>query len=161
MATQISYLADHPEHLETITKWYWDEWDRHEGWDIERSRAFAKAGCNKDKLDIVLIALNEDQECVGTIQLRKEWGIGSEIPEHLKQYSPWLGSLYVRGDYRGGRIGFDLCEALEKAAKKIGIKKCYVATAHLDKFFKLKNGVVVDETHFANEDMRVYEFSIG
>ncbi len=161
MSYGIAYLADHPNHLGTIAQWYWNEWDRHEGWELSRSFEFAKNGCNKDKLDIILIAINEQKECIGTIQLRKKWGLGAEIPEHLKQYSPWLGSLYVHPDHRGGRIGFDLCEALKEAALNIGIKKCYAATSHLDKFFKLKNGVVVDETHFANEDMRIYEFSLG
>ena len=161
MPYEITYLANHPHHTDTVAKWYWEEWDRHEGWELSRSFQFAKNGCHKDKLDIVLIALNEINECIGTIQLRKKWGIGNEAPKHLKKYSPWLGSLYVRPDHRGARVGFDLCSALEQAAIGIGIKKCYAATSHLDKFFKLKNGVIIENTHFANEDMRVFEFSIG
>ena len=160
MSYSIDYLADHPRHLPTVAQWYWQEWDRHEGWDIDRSTAFAAQGCNKDKLDIILIALNDTQDCVGTIQLRKEWGLGAEIPAKLCQYTPWLGSLYVHPDHRFERIGYDLCTEIEKTAKAIGIKKCYAATAHLDAFFKTQNGVTIDTVHFANEDMRIYQFSL-
>lgn len=59
MSYSIAYLADYPQHVALISKWYWDEWDQYEGWDIQRSREFAKMGMNKDKLDMVLIALNE------------------------------------------------------------------------------------------------------
>ncbi len=160
MAYSIEYLADHPHHLDTVVNWYWNEWDQYEGWDIERSRRFAEQGLNKNKLDIILIATNDNDECCGTIQLRKEWGISDEIPENLKQYSPWLGSLYIAPLSREGRLGFDLCKALEKTARNIGIKKCYAATSHLDKFFTNQNGVVIGETNFANEQMRIYEFTV-
>jgi len=161
MSYEISYLTDHKHHINQVAKWYWDEWDRHEGWKLSRSLEFAENGCNKDKLDIILIALNEQKECVGTIQLREKWGLGNEAPEALNKYYPWLGSLYVHPDYRNNGLGFDLCVALEKAALNIGIEKCYAATSHLDNFFKLRNGSVIDQTHFANEDMRIYEFSLG
>lgn len=161
MPYEITYLADHPDHLETIATWYWEEWDQHEGWNIDRSKEFAKNGCNKDKLDIILLALNEQNKCLGTIQLRQDWGLGNETPEKLKQYNPWLGSLYVDPDYRGKTIGADLCKALMKEATRIGIKKCYAATAELDNFFKLKGGQEIDEVDFAGQHMRVYEFSLG
>lgn len=160
MPYEIKYLADHLNHIDTVAKWYWDEWDQHEEWDFSRSYQFVKNCCNKNKLDIILIALNEAQDCIGTIQLRRKWGLGAEPPKNLKQYTPWLGSLYVHPEYRNKKLGFELCSALEKAALDIGIKKCYAATSHLDSFFKFKNGVIVNETHFANEDMRIFEFSL-
>ncbi|MEM6812562.1 MAG: GNAT family N-acetyltransferase [Pseudomonadota bacterium] len=161
MSYEIEYLADHPHHLPTVAKWYWQEWDRHEGWDIERSTSFAEQGCNKDKLDIILIAMNDSQDCIGTIQLREEWGLGDEIPQKLREYSPWLGSLYVHPDYRFKKLGFDLCEQIKKAAIEIGIKSCYAATSHLDQFFKLRNGVKIDSVNFANEDMGIFKFSLN
>lgn len=160
MTYKIAYLADHTKHLDTIAKWYWDEWDKHEGWTLDRSTQFAKQGCNKNKLDIILLALSQSGECLGTIQVRQEWGIGDETPENLKQYKTWLGSLYVREDWRGTKIAYDLCASLKEAIQKIGIEKCYAATGHLDNFFKMQKGHVIDETFFANEQMRIYEFSL-
>lgn len=160
MPYTIAYLADHKHHLETVSRWYWEEWDKHEGWILERSLKFAEQGCNKDHLDIILIALNETDECLGTIQARKEWGIGEEIPNNLKQYSPWLGSLYVREDQRGTKLAYDLCHAIKQSIIKIDIKNCYAATGHLDNFFKTQKGNVIDETFFANEQMRIYAFSL-
>lgn len=161
MSYEITYLADHPHHLDTIAKWYWEEWDKHEGWNIERSLKFAKNGCNKNRLDIILLAVNEEDECLGTVQLRQNWGLGNETPEKLKQYSPWLGSLYVHPEHRGKTIGSDLCKALMQATQDIGIKKCYAATAELDNFFKLKGGENIDEIDFAGQHMRIYEFFLG
>lgn len=159
MNEKIVFLADYPEHLNTIAKWYWEEWDRHEGWNYERSYQFAQNGCNKDQLDIILVALSQNDECIGTIQLRNEWGIGEEIPDKLKKYSPWLGSLYVKKEYRGGKIAHNLCDALENVLTNMNITRFYAATGHLDSFFKAKKGIVIDDIIFANEQMRIFEFS--
>lgn len=161
MSYTIEYLANHPEHLDTVAQWYWDEWDRHEGWNIERSRQFARQGMNKDKLDMVLVALNEEKDCVGTIQVRKEWGLGNETPDFLKKYSPWLGSLFVRKEDRCNNVAPKLCRQLLSELMTLKIQNCYAATSHLDSFFMAHNGKNIGDVHFAGEDMRIYEFNVG
>lgn len=160
MSYTLSYLVDHPEHLNTVANWYWQEWDKHEGWDQERSKKFAEKGMNRDYLDVNMIALNEQNECIGTIEIREKWGLPGESGEDLNKYSPWFGSLFVEPNYRGSRLAFDLCSMAGDTLKRIGYTQCHAATSHLDSFFINRGGHKIDETKFANESMRIYKFSL-
>jgi len=160
MSYTLSYLHDHPEHIDVVAKWYWDEWDRHEGWSLERSTAFAKKGLNKDYLDINMIALNDQNKCIGTIEIREKWGLPGEDGEYLNKYKPWFGSLFVKPEYRGSALAYGLCVMAGDTLKRIGYNKCHAATSHLDKFFINMGAQQIDGTTFANEKMRIYEFSL-
>ncbi len=153
MPYSISYLADHPKYIETVGQWYWQEWDRHEGWDVKQSIEYAKKGCNKDKLDLTLIALNEKNECVGTIQIRKE-----SLLKDFSSLSPWLGSLYVTPAHRNEKVSFMLYKKLMSILSTLNIKTAYAFTTNLQKFFLRHGGEQIGQTIYAEKEVNVFSF---
>lgn len=155
MPYSIAYLADHPEHVRIIGKWYWQEWDRHEGWNIEQSIAYAKEGCHKDKLDLTLIALNEKNECVGTIQAMKK-----SFLNDFQHLSPWLGSFYISPAHRRNRVAFMLYKKLMEILSKLDIEEAHAFTPNLQKFFTRHGGQQIGTTDYAGKTVNVFSFSM-
>ncbi len=150
---KIAYLADHPEHIETVGRWYWEQWDRYEGWDIESSIAYAREGTNKDKLDMTLIALNDKNECLGTIQLMQK----GFCPGY-DDLTPWAGGFYVAPPRRGGRLAFQLLSHLKRETARLGIRTCYAFTSSLHRLFLRNGGRAIGDGFYAGKNVTVYEF---
>jgi len=41
---RICDLLDYPQHITTISRWMWQEWDKSRDWTLEQSIKEAKAG---------------------------------------------------------------------------------------------------------------------
>lgn len=107
---QISYLADHPEFIETLAPWVFGHWQpilQQE--TLEARTARFHAHLNRDSLPIALVAHSESQ-VLGTAALRAD-----DLPGR-KDLTPWLGGMYVAPRFRGCGIGAALCAAVERKA---------------------------------------------
>jgi GNAT superfamily N-acetyltransferase len=154
---KIAYLADHPEHQGIIGQWYWQEWDSYENLPLSHSLKCAKAGAHKDRLDLTLIALDNSNNCVGTIQVM--------ATEHLndpnfKGLTPWLGSFYVVPEARSGKVALMLFNQLMKDVKRLGYKAAYAFTPSLQKFLRRKGSEQLGQTHYAGKTVDVFKMII-
>ena len=122
MATQISYLADHPEFIPPLaqgTQYEWaDLWpDRTLEWRIERFRAHL----NRHDLPIAWV-IHDGATVFGTAALRaQDW----EGKEH---FAPWLSGVFVFPACRGHGYGAALCAAVEAEAARRGVTTLYLGT---------------------------------
>ncbi len=108
---QISYLADHPQFIDTLAPWVFAHWQPIIG-DVSPETRAAKfrTHLNKDTLPIALVA-HDDDEVYGTASLRVH-----DLPGR-EDLSPWLGGVFVGEPYRGRGIGTRLCATVEELAK--------------------------------------------
>ncbi|MDP6388706.1 MAG: GNAT family N-acetyltransferase [Alphaproteobacteria bacterium] len=119
---RIVHLADVPEAIPILVRWFVEEWEPYYGpdgpGDAERDLT---ACCNRDELPVGLLALDGEGKVVGTAALKSE---SVETHRHL---SPWLAALVVARDRRGERIGSVLVTAVEDEARRLGFDSLYVA----------------------------------
>jgi GNAT superfamily N-acetyltransferase len=123
---QISFLADHPEFIETLAPWIYEHWRPILTQETVESRIVKlRAHLSYNALPIAWVA-HSGSQVFGTAALRVH-----DLPgkEHL---TPWLGGVYVAPKFRGQGIGAALCSAVEQQAKSVhGISMLYLFT--LDK----------------------------
>jgi GNAT superfamily N-acetyltransferase len=108
---QISYLADHPEFIETLVPWLLAHWQSILPQDtLEIRIAKFQAHLNRDTLPIAWVA-HSGSQVFGTAALRVH-----DLPGR-EDITPWLGGVYVAPQFRGHGIGTALCDVVEQKAK--------------------------------------------
>ncbi len=124
---KIQFLADRPELVPIIARWYFNEWGHREpGNSFERTCERLKGKLNRDKLPIPVIAAEEDGTLLGTAQLKlREMDI---FPER----EIWLGSVYVTPAARGRKIATALVEKIASLAIELHVQELWLQTAAAD-----------------------------
>ena len=154
MNIRIAFLADHPEYLDQVAFWHWDEWDREMlGLSLEEvTQLVRECSLHKDQLDINLIALTEDNQCIGTIELAD-----NEFLPGWEETKPWRGSLYVMPEWRNQGIGTKLKQAAKNAAANLNFEAIHVFISHSNDDYLIKEGFkYLDNVNFADENWHVY-----
>jgi len=103
---QIAYLADHPEHIDTLAPWLHAQW----GWftagsTLDSRREGLGKQLNREELPIALVA-HEQGQPLGTACLRVN------DMDTRPDLTPWLASVYVAPDARTRGIGSQLIAAV-------------------------------------------------
>lgn len=119
----ISFLADHPEFIETLAPWVAEHWRPILSQETAESRtAKFRTHLNHDTLPIAWVAHSGGQ-VFGTAALRVH-----DLPGH-ENITPWLGGVYVAPEFRNRGIGAALCSTVEQQAKALyGISTLYLFT---------------------------------
>jgi GNAT superfamily N-acetyltransferase len=139
MKLEIAYLADHPEFVPLLAAWFYDEWGG--GWPSATLEGFIKrleGRLNRDQPPITYLGFY-DQEPVGTAALKIR-----EMETH-PQFEYWLGSVYVREDYRRQGIASALIQAVIDQSRVLGIDRLYLYTRQKEPLYA-KFGWKVIET---------------
>jgi GNAT superfamily N-acetyltransferase len=119
----IAGLADHPECIPTLARWFKETWGEHyHDRSAESIEDDFRIRMNHDAIPIALVAL-EDGEPRGTIALAAE-----SITTH-PHLTPWLCALYVHHDHRQRGIGGALMRAGMEEARRLGFGEVYAGTA--------------------------------
>ena len=118
---QIGLLADHPDAVSTITRWYFDEWSHiapevTEAWLFQRIKEKAM---NSHALPLALVAY-DDEELVGVVELKIRENT------HYPEYEHWLGGVYVARAHRKKGIASALFNAAKEKAQQLGISVLYL-----------------------------------
>jgi GNAT superfamily N-acetyltransferase len=126
MAVKFACLADRPEALDTIARWYFDEWG-HLRPDAGPERIVAKlqGSMNRDRLPLILLAM-DDQDVVAAVELKyHEMDIYPER-EH------WLGGVYVAAEHRGRGVAARLIGHAVAKAAALGVEILHLQTERRD-----------------------------
>ena len=118
----IGFLADYPDTIPTLAKWFRDQWsDYYADWSQAEMEQDFLEDASRNRLPSRLVAF-ESNELVGTIVLREH---GTET---LPEFQPELGGLYVVESYRGHGIATELVRAGMKLALDQGYEAVYATT---------------------------------
>ncbi len=128
---RIEYLADYPEHIPTLSRWFYAQWR----WFLPpESSASAievkfRTHLNRDALPMALVALDGD-ELLGTASLRvNDMDVFTEL-------SPWLGGVYVAPAHRRKGVGRHLVGAVERKALELGHPSIFLFTFDQASFYQ-------------------------
>lgn len=141
---QIDYLKNHPEHIDRLASWHFAQW--HEllpNWTLADARIELASHRHGRHLPTTLIAL-ADETLLGSVSLILE------DHEELRQYSPWLASLYVDVSARGRGVGHALVDRLVAEARALGINPLYLYTEDRVGWYQSMGWTLLHETEFRN-----------
>jgi len=121
----IDYLANQPEYLPTLARWYYDEWAYlNENTSLESLIAVLEGYLNTDELPLLVLAY-EQKTLLGAAQLKfREMSIYPD-KEH------WLGGVYVAPDYRNNGIAEKVIKQVYRSAQQFGVRTLHLQTADL------------------------------
>jgi predicted N-acetyltransferase YhbS len=116
---RIEYLADHPDVIPLLARWFRAEWpDHYAARELEDIEQEFQSWLNRDLLPVGMVAIDGD-EVVGTVVLR-----GKALETHPDR-KPGLGGLYVAAQHRGRGIGTALVKAGMVQARELGYGAVY------------------------------------
>lgn len=123
---RIVRLADVPEAIPVLARWFVEEWEPYYGpaGPGDAARDLTEC-CNRDEIPIALVALNADGDAIGTVALKPE---SMDSHRHL---SPWLAALLVAPDQRGRGVASKLVTAIEDEARRLGFTEIYTGASGL------------------------------
>lgn len=164
---ELVLLADQPEAIPQIAKWYSDEWgyissDNNTN-DASRSTHALEAKLtgylNRDKLPLILLAVEKDNDgkkrIIAAAQLRFQ-----EMTTY-PETSHWLGGVYVDKAHRGKSVAQKLINGILALAKIYGVKELYLQTEdHSGGLYKRMGWESVEQVTYHNIDVLVMKLDI-
>ncbi|WP_200890381.1 GNAT family N-acetyltransferase [Pseudoalteromonas luteoviolacea] len=120
------YLADKPEYLPTVARWYYLQWCEQSGrYTLAQITEKLRNSLSRHALPQVVIAMM-GSKLVAAAELKIR-----EMDDY-PQYEHWIGGVYVDAQMRGMQIGKRLVSYVVSQAKLAQIKTLYLQTEQLD-----------------------------
>ena len=145
----IKNLADHPEYIETIGTWHWEEWGHAdpqgslESWiDGIASRT------NRLSIPATLIAI-ENSLLLGSICLvENDMDIRADL-------TPWVAGLLVAPEHRNHGVGSELMKQAMSFAADAGIETLYLYTSTAESLYLKLGWSLIDSAFYEGEDVSI------
>lgn len=151
----ISYLADCPAYLPTVSAWVFGEWGAHTpGATVADVTRKFSGHLDRDRIPLTLIAFL-DGEPAGTASIFVH---DLDVRPGL---SPWLAAVYVAPAYRKQGIGSELVKAVEAAAQRLQIDRLYLFTPDQEHFYARLGWSVVERVEYWNQIVVVMDKAIS
>jgi len=126
MSLTFAYLADRPEAVPQIARWWFDEWGYlRPGDTVEQLISRVHGLLNRDRLPIQIVAVL-DNALAGVAVLKLH-----EMFDRYPDKKFWMGDVFVAPEYRGRGIGSALATKIVDIAKLQGIKEIHLQTKDL------------------------------
>jgi predicted N-acetyltransferase YhbS len=150
----IDYLAEHPDFIPTLSKWFLREWRDFYGdktWEVVAETFYARL--NRSNIPLSLVAV-EDNYPLGTISLLEE---SISTHQHL---APWLGALYVCEEKRHHRIGKQLIEASVDEARTLGVEQLFIGIRKAESYYLKLGWEIVERTNYHGEEITIMQLDL-
>jgi GNAT superfamily N-acetyltransferase len=126
MKLDFQFLADRPEDVPQVIRWWHSKWADRMGPDIDKLTGQLRAALRRDDLPLDIVAVLDD-EMIGTAVLKRH-----EMKEVYPQRLYWLGSVFVAPEYRGRGVASALASRVVDMARERGLPHLYLQTEHPD-----------------------------
>ena len=127
---RIAFLADHPEVIDTLARWHYDEWQGLiPEWSYQEAHRELATHTGRAAVPTTIVAFEGD-ELIGSASLLVE-----DLPQ-WKHLTPWVASVFVAPAWRGKRIGSRLVEEMVAVAGQLGVATVYLLTEGQSDFYR-------------------------
>jgi GNAT superfamily N-acetyltransferase len=127
MPLTFELLADRPDTIPVVAKWYFDEWRTFLGHDsVVETQAMLQEYMNRDRLPLMIV-MADRAAVMGVAQLKIH-----ELEEMFPDRKHWLGGVYVAPAHRGQGHGSVLVEEAAGIATGLGVPTLHLQTAELE-----------------------------
>ena len=148
---RIIHLAEAPETIPTLARWFVEEWTPYYGPDGPGvAEDDLLACCNRDEIPIALVAIDAESNVIGTAALKSE-SVGSEPGQ-----GPWLAAFIVGKDHRGQGVGTALVEAIEGEACRLGFPTIYTSTDAAEGIYRRRGWQALNQVSSLRGPITVY-----
>jgi GNAT superfamily N-acetyltransferase len=152
---RISHLADHPEAIPVIRRWFEEEWASYYGpggpGDAARDlRAYSGRG----ELPVGLIAFYDEQLC----------GIAALTAHSIRTHThlgPWAAASLVLPAFRGRGVGSGLLRALEAVGRGLGYTTMYCSTATAMGLLERDGWQCLERLIYEGEQVSIYHKALS
>jgi len=119
---RIDWLRDHPRHVDALAAAHVEAFGALlPDWTVAQAAADLRSHTRARAIPTTLLALDaEGGDWLGSVSLLRE------DHEGIRQYSPWLASLYVRPQARGQSVGAALVARCVAEAAALGVARLYL-----------------------------------
>ena len=139
---KIDYLADHPDHLETLALWHHEEWHHlNPGDTVEQRQARMRAHLAKRQIPTTFVAL------VGDTLLGSACLLADDMHQHCA-LTPWLASVFVAPEHRSGGVGGALVGRVVEEARALGVETLYLYTPDRERFYARMGWSALERTEY-------------
>lgn len=146
----IASLAQRLDLVDTLAGWHHAEWTEfYPGWTIEACRAELMAQMDPNRLPTTLVALDDTEELLGSVSLLLD-----DLPGY-ECFSPWLASLFVRGDHRRRGVGGVLLKAAVAEARRLGVPELYLFTADHEGYYTARGWAVAERASVGRQPITI------
>ena len=125
MPVQFGYLADQPELVPQIIRWWHTVWTDRMGSDFSSLEQQLADSLRKTEFPIHIIA-SVDDEPVAVAALKRQ-----ELEELFPDKQHWLSSVYVDENWRGRQLGSRIAARAIELAREKGLPHLYLQTQTL------------------------------
>ena len=125
MPVQFGYLADQPELVPQIIRWWHTVWTDRMGSDFSSLEQQLADSLRKTEFPIHIIA-SVDDEPVAVAALKRQ-----ELEELFPDKQHWLSSVYVDENWRGRQLGSRIAARAIELAREKGLPHLYLQTQNL------------------------------
>jgi len=123
-------LRDVSKHARVLAEWHVAEWSPLiPGFNVPDLLAEFATHDGDVQIPTTLVALDDD-DVIGSVSLLEN------DHDDIRDYSPWLASLYVRPDQRGRGLGIGLVRRCEDMAQRLGVARLYLYTSGQEPFYR-------------------------
>jgi GNAT superfamily N-acetyltransferase len=146
---RIDTLADHPELVDTVARWHWDEWGSPQSGSFEDWAANLRRG-HQDRIPVTFVALDERDRPLGSVTMTEH-----DMPGHLgyAALGPWIAGTFVAPEARGTGVGAALMQHAVEQAHAWDVPRLYLYTESARAFYEHLGWTTLDEVDY--EDGRV------
>jgi GNAT superfamily N-acetyltransferase len=150
---RIERLSEHPELVEVVGRWHWDEWG-HE--DPDGSLAEWTSRLREDAegapIPLTLVALGSDGTPLGSVSI-----VDQDMPDRpeSRDLGPWVGGTYVVPEARSRGVGVALMRAVERTAATLSIDRLYLHTSTARVFYEKLGWEALGEDFYMGERVTI------
>lgn len=152
---QIESITARPDLIETVARWQWGEWGRHDPNDslaarIARIRAQSAGG----DIPTTFVATE------GDMPLGAASFVADDMPTH-PDLTPWLASVYVAPEARGHGVASALVRRVVKHAASLGVGSLYLFTEDARGLYAKLGWHKIGVEHFAGMSVTIMVIDIA
>lgn len=149
---RVESIADYLDLVNTIARWHWDEWGRHDpGGTVESWVEGLRQRTNRDRVPTTYVAL-EGEDLVGSATL-----VDNDMSTR-PDLSPWVAGVYVKAELRGRGVGSALMRHVVRKAAEMGIEKLYLYTGGARVFYEKLGWRYLENEYYEGRTVSIMEF---
>lgn len=150
---RIKPLCECPQHLETIARWWQDEWGHYNPTRSldDRKQSLQLYLSEESQLPTVWLAVEDDQ-LLGTAALDID-----DLPSVKHGFSPWLASVFVAPQFRQQGIGRMLVEHVINFAQQHRYPTLTLFTGDQMAWYERMGFKEIDKKQYAGYDITLMQ----
>lgn len=152
---RIENLADHPEYVEVVARWQWDEWGTDPTDSLAARIIDLRAQTDPERVPTTYIALDDGGVALGSASL-----VEDDMRTH-PELSPCLASVYVAPAARGRGVASALVRRVVAQTATTGVARLYLYTPDAQGLYAKLGWRVVTTERFEGHPVTIMAIDPG